>query len=537
MSKRKTLSLKEKIGLLDDIDKETNKSHRHLSKKLGLSKSYIGKILLSKDSLRAEWAHCIEKGQKDRKRNRECKDSEVDEALKLWFVEARNRGLPCSGPLLRAKAEDLAKSLGKTDFVASDGWLSRWKVRHGIVYKRMHGEKQDADFDGAEDWTSRVLPEYLSNYGPDDIYNADETGLYYRATPDGTLAFKKESITGSKKAMDRFTVLVCCNMSGTDKKKLVVIGKSANPRCFKGVKVQSLPVDYRNNKTAWMTSGLFTEWITSWDKELRLQKRKILLLVDNCSAHPKVQGLTNIELRFLPPNTTSIIQPMDQGVIKNLKTLYRKEVLSSIITEIDDKDGSNETAVNIAKRISILLAIYMVAKSWDSVTSSTISNCFRKGGFIHENVTENHEEIPGEGVEELPEDWVLNEVYGMDATAFASYVDFDSEVQCVPLCTEEDIIESITSKRARIGEEKNDQDLEEEEEEEGDEEDEITSPPITFREASDCMAKIRQYVCQLDDTDSKTYEHLYAIDRKINQSRKVQQTSIKDFFSKKPTAE
>ena len=192
MSRRTTLSLKEKIKLLNDIEKEANKSHRSLSKTFGLSKSYIGKILAAKDTLKSDWAQCTENGDgsKNRKRFREGKDNEVDEALKLWFTDARNRGLPCSGPLLRAKAEDLAKNLGKTDFVASDGWLSRWKARHGILYKKMHGEKQDADTEAAEDWRSCVLPELLLTYGPDDIYNADETGLYYRATPDGTLAFK-----------------------------------------------------------------------------------------------------------------------------------------------------------------------------------------------------------------------------------------------------------------------------------------------------------------------------------------------------------
>ena len=533
MPGRTTLSLKEKINLLDKIDKETNNSHRFLSKKFGLSKSYIGKILSSKETLRRDWEKCAENGHgsPNRKRQRESKESEVDEALKRWFTEARNRGLPCSGPLLKAKAEDLAKSLGKTDFVASDGWLSRWKARHGILHKRMHGEKQDANNEAANDWVSSVLPELLSKYGPDDIYNADETGLYYRATPDGTLAFKGEAVSGSKKAMDRVTALVCCNMSGTDKKKLLLIGKSANPRCFKGIKVQSLPVDYRNNKNAWMTSILFTEWLEKWDNELRREKRKILLLVDNCSAHPVVQGLTNIELHFLPPNTTSILQPMDQGVIKNLKVLYRKEVLSSIITEIDDHSESNETAVNIARRISLLAAIHMLGKSWDSVTPTTISNCFKKGGFVCQNETVNHEESPEEGVEELPEDWVLDEMYGMDRTDFASFVNFDMDLQCTPSCTEEDIVESITAKRARTETEPSNENQEEEEDQDD------VPVPVTFKEANICLTKVRQYLCQLDDSDPKIFEHLYAIDKRVKQSRKLEQSTIKNFFSKGKTAE
>ena len=70
-----------------------------------------------------------------------------------------------------------------------------------------------------------------------------------------------------------------------------------------------------------MTSQIFIEWLAAWDSYLTKVNRKILLLVDNCTAHPHVQ------LEFLPPNTTSLIQPMAQGIMKNLKTLYRKELV------------------------------------------------------------------------------------------------------------------------------------------------------------------------------------------------------------------
>jgi hypothetical protein len=63
-----------------------------------------------------------------------------------------------------------------------------------------------------------------------------------------------------------------------------------------------------------MTSDLFEAKLTHWDRELRLQKRKITLLLDNCPAHPVLEKLKNIKLVFLPANTTSMLQPMDQEV-------------------------------------------------------------------------------------------------------------------------------------------------------------------------------------------------------------------------------
>ncbi|CAI6353251.1 unnamed protein product [Macrosiphum euphorbiae] len=125
-------------------------------------------------------------------------------------------------------------------------------------------------------------------------------------------------------------------MAGTDKKKLLIIGKSAKPRCFKNIKITNLPVSYLSNKNAWMTAEIFTSWLKDWDKELGKQSRTILLIVDNAGPHPKLIDLKNITLEFLPPNTTSLVQPLDMGIIKNLKTHYRGLLVTYILKAIED---------------------------------------------------------------------------------------------------------------------------------------------------------------------------------------------------------
>lgn len=54
--------------------------------------------------------------------------------------------------------------------------------------------------------------------------------------------------------------------------------------------------------------ALFEEWLKKWDKKLEAQKRKVLLFVDNCPAHPKITTLKNITLQFFLPNATAEIQ-------------------------------------------------------------------------------------------------------------------------------------------------------------------------------------------------------------------------------------
>jgi hypothetical protein len=80
-------------------------------------------------------------------------------------------------------------------------------------------------------------------------------------------------------------VLLCTNATGTHKLKPLVIGKSLRPRCLKAINLNSLPVTYRANSKAWMTSDLFLEWLYNTDRYFQLQGRNIILLVDNAGSH------------------------------------------------------------------------------------------------------------------------------------------------------------------------------------------------------------------------------------------------------------
>ena len=86
----------------------------------------------------------------------------------------------------------------------------------------------------------------------------------------------------------------------------------------------------------------------------------------------QLQELTNITMYFLPPNTTSHIQPMDAGIIKNVKYFYRTEIIRRKINSID---------CGVELDINLLQAIIMLDKAWAKVTSNTIRNCFRHVGF------------------------------------------------------------------------------------------------------------------------------------------------------------
>ena len=206
---------------------------------------------------------------------------DVENAILKWFSNVRDQNVPVSGPILLAKAAEFARKLNIENFKASSGWLERFKERNGITFKKVCGEAKSVDTTSADmtEWEHR-LGRILDQYSADDIYNADETGVFYRLLPDKTLEFKKVDCHGGKKSKERLTALVCANMTGNDKLPLLIIGKSANPRCFKNKK--TLPTPYTSNKKAWMTSEIFTDWLRNLDQKLQKKKRKIAMVVDNC---------------------------------------------------------------------------------------------------------------------------------------------------------------------------------------------------------------------------------------------------------------
>ncbi|GFO27448.1 tigger transposable element-derived protein 4 [Plakobranchus ocellatus] len=163
---------------------------------------------------------------------------------------------------MQTSAELIATELGEVNFKASSGWLDRFKCRHGIIYTTVCGEAASVDQTVVSDWQNTVLSELLKNSSPQDICNANKTGLFFRCLPDKPHTFKGEKCSDDKQAKDRLTVLVAANMDNSRKLPLLVIGKAAKPQSSN---IKSIPVDYRTNKKAWMTSSIFEDWLRKLD--------------------------------------------------------------------------------------------------------------------------------------------------------------------------------------------------------------------------------------------------------------------------------
>ncbi|XP_069741553.1 jerky protein homolog [Narcine bancroftii] len=307
----------------------------------------------------------------------------LDQALFEWFTLKKSEGGCITGPMLQEKGKEFHKKMNiESECSFSNGWLSRFKIRHGIRTSDLSGEQKSADHEAVDKFCS-VFQELVANKGltPDQIYNAVETGLMWKCLPNTTLASVDDKVTrGSKRNKERITVLLCANASGSHRVKLTVVGKCAKPRCFKGI--AHLPVGYQSQSNAWMDVDIFTRWfhhifVPSVKVNLRRkgmkENSKIMLLLDSCHAHPPAEELMNgnIFVCYLPPNVTSLIQPMDQGVIQNVKMLYRRDFMR----KMTNFDG---TILEFQKKYSLKDAIYNVSCAWDSVKRETLRRCWQK---------------------------------------------------------------------------------------------------------------------------------------------------------------
>ena len=322
------------------------------------------------------------------------------------------------------KAQSFATAMNVSTFIATSGFIDRWKRRHSIGMRQISGVEKSVSEEDIRTRLDLTLPELLLKYTPENIYNVDETALFYKLRPDRTLAFKGEKCSGSKKQKDRLTVLV-----GASKKlPLLVIGKSKSPRCFTGIR--SLPLDYISNAKAWMMGNFFQKWLEKWYRKIVSTKRSVLLIIDNCPAHPRNLELSNISIKFLPPNTTAKLQPCDQGIIQSLKIHYRHQLVKKLLSSMDVKEEL---------KITVLDAMQWLKVSWDKVTATTIQNCFHHCSFSLGSNTAEISIVSEEGPDSITTYEELKSREINVEVSFEEYAIIDNDVPISGILTDNEI--------------------------------------------------------------------------------------------------
>ncbi|UYV66939.1 hypothetical protein LAZ67_4003389 [Cordylochernes scorpioides] len=317
----------------------------------------------------------------------------TEKALVIWIEDLTQKRIPLDGHLIKMKALKFYKELKESEpstssresnpqFSASTGWLTGFIKRHSFHNLKIKGKVASADEEAA-----RKYPEKLAKiikdggYCAHQIFNADETGLFWKKMPTRTYIAKSEkNASGFKAAKDRVTLLLCSNASGDRMLKPLLVNRSLKPRALKGKDLNTLPVHWMANKKAWVTTAIFTEWfnkcfvpeVENYMKEMGLEF-KILLILDNAPGHPNLEH-PNIKVVFFPPNTTSLIQPLDQGIISTFKKYYVKFTFQFIF---DKLESDTITVTEVWKQFNILNCVDHVALAIAEIKSQTLNACWK----------------------------------------------------------------------------------------------------------------------------------------------------------------
>ena len=276
----------------------------------------------------------------------------------------------------------------------SNGWIAAFCKRCGLGSRLRSGEGASADFEAAARAKQR-MPALLAALGcgaAKDMYNCDETALYPWAQPDRSYSFTPRK--GYKKNTSRVTIMLCASADGFEREKPVVVGKANCPRNFKektGYDPRDRDVYWYANTNAWMTRVVFGDWISGFNDRMRMRGRKVVLTMDNASAHGmpgydedvvegfKVVRLSHVTVVKLPPNTTSEIQPMDQGIIRSFKARYRNWLLDVLVEMWEGVQWQGDLS---KMRPGLGECLREANRIWQALPDGCVYNCFKHSGLL-----------------------------------------------------------------------------------------------------------------------------------------------------------
>lgn len=401
-----SISLKLKKDIISYKENNSIVSYTMLGNKFGLHKQTVYKIYKNREiikNINVPPESNITKIQSNNVYN-------IERNLIDWVNNVTNVGLVITDKLIIKKAKNIYNLLLLTDttipkdFKFSNGWLQGFKKRNNISHVSLVGESASVNKQYL-DIEINKLKLILSQYSPENIINADETGLFYRMIPKTTLAIKKKNQKGFKKDKSRITIVLACTASGSKIFEPWIISVSKVPKGFNNTLLKNLKLQYDCSATSWMTKIIWEKYILYLDSVCTV---KSILLIDNFRAHLIDYDKLNlkfIKIHFLPPNTTSMLQPCDAGIIHNFKVFYRNLLCDKYLQEYESG------CLNY--KLSLLESIKLIASSWNSIKAETISNCWYHTKIISKKELINTPKIAVINEKKISNDFTSHENYSV----------------------------------------------------------------------------------------------------------------------------
>jgi hypothetical protein len=208
--KRKLLTVAQKKDICLKKISTPSLKQKDIAKEYDVSEGMVSDILKEKD----RWiAIDNDSYQANLKREKKVQFPIIEEALTVWIDKALQARLVLTESILATKALDFALLCKEDKFKASNGWLDNFKKWHNLKQYNIHGEAGSAPIQDLASMREK-LHQTLRDYDPKDIFNCDETGLFWKMKPSHTIS--NSPVAGTKQSKDCVTILFTCNSTGTE---------------------------------------------------------------------------------------------------------------------------------------------------------------------------------------------------------------------------------------------------------------------------------------------------------------------------------
>uniref|UniRef100_A0A3P9M3J7 HTH CENPB-type domain-containing protein n=1 Tax=Oryzias latipes TaxID=8090 RepID=A0A3P9M3J7_ORYLA len=356
---RKMLTVTQKVGLLDML--KEGRSYSAVGRHYGLNESTVRYIKKEENNIRRTAAISF---NKDAKR--------VVTVRNKTIIRMESQGDVEPSPSTSALHSE------PSPFYASKGWFDKFQKRFGLKSVSLQGEATPADTAGAEAYAKSKFKTIIKEgtYKPEQVFNMGETGLFWKQIPSQAKA------SGFRGQKDRVTLVMCGNAAGFMIKP-GLISRLKNPRALKNKNMSALPVYWMHNTMAWMTKALNLNWfkgcfipeVKGYLTEKGLDF-KVLLLIDNAGGFADDLSHDGVQIEFLPPNTSSLIQPMDQGIIRTFKALYTRNTLQHLVDAMDS--DQNFSFKDYWREYTIASCLQHIQRAHQEMKSETLNGCWEK---------------------------------------------------------------------------------------------------------------------------------------------------------------
>ncbi|KFD64458.1 hypothetical protein M514_23305 [Trichuris suis] len=329
-----TMTIQQKVELLDMVREKKN--FAAVARHYGINESTVRYIQKNEAQIRSSASLSFREAAKNGSRVRNKYIVRMESALALWVKDCMKKCIPLDGNIIREKARSLYKQFSTNegaepqpetsrhikDFTASRGWFDRFRKRFNLGSVSLYGQAASADTAAAEKYPDTLMAIIQEKKNePEQVFNMDETGLFWKKLPSRTYLMKDE----------------------------------ATP------------------------PGWFQQCFVPQAKQYLLSlgmEFKVLLLLDNAGGHHADVHSEGFQIQLLPPNTTSLIQPMDQGVIRAFKALYTKISLQRIVNAMDADE--NFMLKGYWREFSISACLSVIQSALREMKKETLNTCWKK---------------------------------------------------------------------------------------------------------------------------------------------------------------